>query len=69
MPAQFDGELINRRHRYPTDLRGVLSRIYLLRQTADYDEEDGVSRTQAERALRHARAFIQATIGQGGDAC
>jgi uncharacterized protein (UPF0332 family) len=66
VPAQFDGVLINRRHRYPAELRGILSRTYVLRQTADYDEDDSVSRTQAERALRRTRTYVDAILGPGG---
>jgi uncharacterized protein (UPF0332 family) len=66
VPAQFDGVLINRCHRYPADLRGILSRTYVLRQTADYDEDDVVSRTQAERALRRMRTFVDVILGPGG---
>jgi uncharacterized protein (UPF0332 family) len=67
VPAQFDGQLINRRKLYPADLRGVVGRTYLLRQTADYHDVDVVSRTQAERALRHTRRFVQAVLDQGGE--
>src|SRR4051812_46203637 len=51
VPAQFDGQLISRRKLYPANLRGILSRNYLLRQTADY-EDDAVTATEASRALR-----------------
>ncbi len=64
VPAQFDGGLIHRRKLYPTDLRNVLERNHALRRTADYDE-DAVSRTEAERALRRARTFV--TTIQGGE--
>jgi uncharacterized protein (UPF0332 family) len=57
VPAQFDGQLVNRRHAYPPNLRGTLERLHALRLRADYDEY-AVSRTEAERALRQARKFI-----------
>jgi uncharacterized protein (UPF0332 family) len=66
VPAQFDGQLVNRRKLYPTELRGIVGRSYLLRQSADYDTEDVVSRTQAERALRNTRRFVQAVLDRGG---
>jgi uncharacterized protein (UPF0332 family) len=59
VPAQFVGQLINRRKLYPPSMRDTLSRTYLLRQTADY-AEDGVTRIEAERALRRAREFVSA---------
>lgn len=62
VPSQFEGVLINRRHLYPVELRGMLGRLYMLRQTADYDETI-VSRTEAERGLRRARAFVMAVTG------
>src|SRR3990172_10237917 len=36
VPARFVGDLINRRHLYPTDLRDVLERTYAVLETADY---------------------------------
>ena len=65
VPAQFDGVLINRRKVYPTELRGVLSRNAGVRLSADYDE-DPVTQTEANRALRRSRTFVQA-IQAGGD--
>jgi uncharacterized protein (UPF0332 family) len=55
--AQFVGELINRRKRYPSDLRDSFERLYLLRQTADY-AVGLISEIQAARAIRRARAFV-----------
>ncbi len=66
VPAQFNGELISRRHRYSTDLRGVLERNYILRQSADYDGEH-VSQTQADRALGRTRLFVEAVQHGGGE--
>src|SRR5438046_1607955 len=59
VPAQFVGQLINRRKLYPTSLRDVLARNYLVRRTADYTE-DAVSLTEASRALRRTRDLVSA---------
>lgn len=66
MPAQFDGILIRRRHLYPTELRGVLSRNAAVRLSADYDE-DPVTKTEAGRTLRRSRTFVQAIQMGGGE--
>jgi uncharacterized protein (UPF0332 family) len=66
VPAQFEGMLINRRKLYPTQLRGTLGHLYGLRQTADYDE-DPVTQTEANRALRRTRTFVQAIQERGGE--
>jgi uncharacterized protein (UPF0332 family) len=63
VPAEFEGRLIYRRKLYPTELRGTLGRLYSLRETADYDE-DVVSRTEAERAVRRTRTFVEAVETQ-----
>ena len=65
VPSQFDGVLINRRHLYPTELRGVLNRNAGLRLSADYDE-DPVTQTEANRALRRSRTFVGAIQAEGG---
>ena len=65
VPAQFDGELINRRKLYPPELRGTLSLNQILRTKADYHEAR-VSHTEASRALRRARAFVEAIQVTGG---
>ncbi len=57
--AQFVGELINRRKRYPADLRDTFERLVILRQTAD-DAADFVSEIQAARSVRRARTFVAA---------
>ncbi len=62
--AVFAGELIARRKVYPAELRDVLSRLYLLREAADY-KEDLVSELQARRALQRTRAFLAAVRAQG----
>lgn len=66
VPAQFDGQLVNRRKLYPTELRNVLARGYLLRQTADY-RSDLVTLTEATRALRRARTFVATIQARGGE--
>jgi uncharacterized protein (UPF0332 family) len=63
--AGFARELISRRKIYAATLRDVLSRTYLLRQTADYTT-DVVSETQAERALRRTRSRLEAITSRGG---
>jgi uncharacterized protein (UPF0332 family) len=65
VPSQFDGVLINRRHLYPTELRGVLNRNAGLRLSADYDE-DPVTQTEANRALRRSRTFVTVIQTEGG---
>ena len=67
VPAQFDGQLIYRRKLYPTELRSVLERNYVLRQKADY-EDDEVTQTEAQRALRRTRSFVQSVQERGGGA-
>ena len=62
--SRFVGDLISRRKLYPADLRDVLSRTLFVRQVADYKEQP-VSETQASRAGRHARRFVEA-IKTGG---
>ena len=64
--GQFVGELLNRRHRFPSELRTTLALNQALRQTADY-EEAMVSQTQAARALRRSEQFVDAvTSARGG---
>lgn len=65
VPSQFEGILINRRKRYPAELRTVLARNFALRITADYDE-DVVTQTEAARALRRTGGFV-AAIEHGGN--
>jgi uncharacterized protein (UPF0332 family) len=59
--GQFNGLLINRRHRYSPDLRPVLSANYELRVDADYTS-DAVSEIAAVRALRRAQRFVAAIV-------
>lgn len=63
--SQFVGQLINRRHHYPTDLRGVLVQNRDLRHAADYGPET-VSRTEVRRALRHSQELVLAIRRGGG---
>ena len=64
VPAQFDGQLINRRKLHPTDLRSVIARGYLLREAADF-RSTLVSQTEATRAMRRARLFVAAIRARG----
>jgi uncharacterized protein (UPF0332 family) len=66
VPAQFDGLLINRRHLYPTELRGALNRNAGVRLSADYDEEP-VTQTEANRAVRRSRTFVSVIQTGGGE--
>jgi uncharacterized protein (UPF0332 family) len=63
--AQVDGVLIHRRKRLPPALRGTLHRDLSLRLTGDYAGDD-VSRTEAERAVRRCRYFVEAVQEGGG---
>ena len=65
--ARFVGDLLNRRKRYPADLRTTLEQNYRLRVAADY-ERDHVSEVRAARAVRRAEAFVAAVAEQGGGA-
>jgi uncharacterized protein (UPF0332 family) len=56
--AQFVGQLINRRRRYPATLRRGPSENVLLRHIADY-ETDTISELQAARAVRRSREFVE----------
>jgi hypothetical protein len=59
VPAQFDGQLVNRRKLFPPDLRGVLARSFSVRQTADCSDIS-LTATEAGRTLRRARQFVKA---------
>lgn len=65
--ARFVGDLINRRKRYPADLRTTLEQNYRLRATADY-QRDHVSEVRAARAVRRAEVFVAAVAEHGGRA-
>lgn len=62
LQAQFSGKLINRRKRYPSSLRNVLSDLFILRQLADYSRES-VSEAVARQALRRSREFVAIVRG------
>lgn len=55
--ARFAGDIVNRRHLYPSRLKNVRPDLFLHRQTGDY-EPTHVSRTVAERVARRAREFV-----------
>ena len=57
--ALFVGQLINRRKRYPADLRNTLEQNYRLREAADY-RRDPVTEVRAARAVRRAETFVTA---------
>ncbi|MFN8592364.1 MAG: HEPN domain-containing protein [Thermomicrobiales bacterium] len=59
--ARFVGDLINRRKRYPADLRQTLEQNYRLRVAADY-QRDNISEIQAARAVRRAEKFVAAMV-------
>jgi uncharacterized protein (UPF0332 family) len=55
--SQFNGALVNRRHRYSPDMRSVLGENYKVRTQADYSAK-AVPEVMATRALRHAERFV-----------
>jgi uncharacterized protein (UPF0332 family) len=57
--GRFAGDLVNRRHLYPSSFKNVLSDLFLHRQTGDY-ESTRISRTVAERSTRRTRDFVNA---------
>jgi uncharacterized protein (UPF0332 family) len=59
--AQFVGQLINRRHTYPTALRQVLDQNRDLRLIADYRARQ-VTQVRASRALQRATEFVEAIV-------
>jgi uncharacterized protein (UPF0332 family) len=59
--TQFTGQLINRRKRFNADLGSILSDNQTLRVEADYRPKH-VTSTQAGRALRNARIFVEAVL-------
>lgn len=63
--SQFNGQLVNRRHLYPSEVRTVLPELQALRHNADYDP-DPVTETEATRALRRARRFVESIRQAGG---
>ena len=51
------GQLVNRRKRYPAEVRDTLSVLFSIRQQADY-RSAMVSQKQATRLLSRAAAFV-----------
>ena len=62
--ARFNGDLVNRRKRFPPAMRETLIRGLKLRQIADYKTER-VLDFQALRALTRAREFVAAVRAAG----
>lgn len=65
MQGQFNGELVNRRHLYPSELRATLPQNFRLRQAADYGLEQ-VTEVRAARAVSRAERFVEAVERGGG---
>lgn len=63
--AQFVGQLVNRRKRYPETLRRALGENMRLRQTADY-EMSTISEIQAHRSVRRTQDFVEAIRKETG---
>lgn len=63
--SRFVGQLVNRRHRFPSELRAVLSDNRDLRQKGDY-RPDAVTRAEATRSLRRSHTFVAAVRAGGG---
>jgi uncharacterized protein (UPF0332 family) len=61
--ARLVGDLINRRKRYPADLRSALEQNFRIRAEADYGR-DVVTDVRAARAVRRAEAFVE-TVAAG----
>jgi len=59
--ARFVGDLINKRKRYPADLRTVLEQNYRLRAAGDYGR-DLITDVRAARAVRRGEAFVEAVM-------
>jgi uncharacterized protein (UPF0332 family) len=55
--GQFVGQLIERRKRFRSDLRRVLSDNQIMRNQADYEVRN-VTQAQAARALGRTRTFV-----------
>lgn len=56
--SQFAGQLVNRRHLFPAELRSILPELQVVRHSADYDPEL-VTESEARRAVRRARRFVE----------
>ena len=59
--SQFSGLLINRRHRYETNLQNVIGDNRALRDDADYTT-GSVNAVRASRALQRAERFVAAVL-------
>jgi uncharacterized protein (UPF0332 family) len=60
--AQFAAQFIDRRKIHSGAFRDTLSRMAILRHTADYPTEED-SETQGGRAVRRAREFVREVLG------
>lgn len=63
--SEFVGKLINRRHRFPSDLRTTLQNLQKLRHNADYRGAT-MHRADASRAVRRSREFVD-SVRSGKD--
>lgn len=63
--AQFAGEFVNWRKRYPVAFRDTLNQNLATRQRADYQLRH-ITEAQALRGLRRTRQFLEAIGGRGG---
>ena len=59
--SHFNGQLIHRRHLYPSTLRSTLSDNLEARLRGDYDS-GGVTEVVASRALQRAERFVAAVV-------
>lgn len=57
--SEFIGRPINRRHRYPTELRGTLADLQRYRHRADC-RHTSITRSDASTAVRRSSAFVAA---------
>lgn len=63
--ARFARDLINQRKVFPSEMRGTLGRLLVLRQEADYSTAV-ITETQALRAIRRGRALVEVVRFVGG---
>ena len=64
--ARFAGTLVHSRKLHPSGLRDTLPQNLMLRQRADYEEQH-ITETQAYRALRRTREFLELIRASGGE--
>ena len=62
----FSGQLVNRRHLYPAQLRSTLDDLQVLRNRADYTI-DVITHTEASRGLRRCREFVTSVQQKGAE--